>query len=78
MEPVADRRIDDRRAAARGTPERRKRGRPLVPLEQRPATLHVKVSAALHDAVCAAAVRQGLAVNALLRSLIEKAIPATK
>lgn len=64
----------DRRAVDRGTPDRRRPGRPRLPPEQRPQTIRVKLPADMHDALCRAAVRYELAVNAVVRRLVERAI----
>jgi hypothetical protein len=62
----------ERRATPRDTAERRGPGRPRTPDETKPRTLHVKVPPWLHDAVCRIALRRGMAVNAILRRMIER------
>jgi hypothetical protein len=65
----------ERRAEARGTEDRRRGpGRPAIPEEERQRTVHVKLPPDLHDALCRLALREGIAVNAVLRSLVERAV----
>lgn len=65
--------MTERRAADLGPPgaERRKRGRPPIPDDQRQQTLHVRLPVAVHDKVCRRALRRGLTVNAVARMIIE-------
>jgi len=67
--------MTDRRKAQQpfSGPERRTVGRPRIPEEQRQQTVHVKLPPDVHDAVCRIALRRGLAVNAVLRVIIERA-----
>lgn len=74
---LADRRCgEDRRSAdlglPPGVPERRRPGRPRIPDEARPRTLHVKVTPQLHDAVSLISIRTGVPLNALIRRLLER------
>jgi hypothetical protein len=71
--------MDDRRAVDLGPPpsvfeRRRKPGRPRLPIEKKPQTRHVKLPAAVDDALCRAAVRMDLKVNRFIRLAIERAL----
>lgn len=54
----------------------KRRGRPRIPIEQRPVTVHVKLSAELYDWVSRVSVRRDEAVNAVVRKLVERAAHA--
>lgn len=64
------RRGPDRRAVPRDTPERRGRGRPPLPPELRPVTLHIKFPPSLYDAVYRFSRAQGLSIHGASRRLI--------
>lgn len=68
--------MTERRAADLGHPgaERRKRGRPPISEKDRQHTLHVRLPVAIHDAICRCALRRGVAVNAVARMMLERAV----
>lgn len=56
--------------------DRRGPGRPRTRPDRRQQTVHVKLPADLHDGLCRAALRRDMAVNAILRELVERAAAA--
>jgi hypothetical protein len=54
------------------TPQRRRPGRPSLPVEQRPVVRACRLDALTDDAVCRLAVRRGISVNAVIRLAVRR------
>ena len=52
---------------------KRRPGRPAISPEQRPLTVHVKVSVDLYDRLCRTSVRTGRPVNAIVLAILRQA-----